>query len=329
MLDYSEYTTGDPFMEISYNNLFESKGIPNILKEISKEVLSDLLKSDKKNPFNKIYYYEYDNFNTNISVYFNQRNIKEIYATSKFGIFDGSKLKESEINIFLDIPNYSKNDLERVITHELLHIYEIFNRYKNKSKKDLQWKLNNVLMNIRNKYKDKFITDFCYLIYLSTDQEINARVSETYSILIENKSKNKNFLLENLKNTSAWKYSVDMKEFNHKNYLIDYSELIMFLTELNRLMKEKFKYINFNIYKIPNSQKDCRDIIKAWESIFKKKSIKFQSKMIKIIDEVINDVIMIESAYIEYDINRNLSDRYVLKYNIFLERESKLKKLMR
>lgn len=51
--------------------------------------------------------------------------------------------------------------------------------------------------------------------------------------------------------------------------------------------------------------------------------------MIKIIDEVINDVIMIESAYIEYDINRNLSDRYVLKYNIFLERESKLKKLMR
>jgi hypothetical protein len=62
-----------------------------------------------------------------------------------------------------------KVDLKRVITHELLHIYEIFNRIIKGSKKDLQWALSKNLMNIRDKYKSKFIQDFIYLIYLSLD----------------------------------------------------------------------------------------------------------------------------------------------------------------
>lgn len=329
MIDYSNFSTEDPFRSPDFNSIYESKGIPNLLKDLTSKVLNDIIGNESG--FNKNY--DIDNTNFNVSFNVSISNIKrnDIYAISTFGIYSMNKLKGAGIKISMDISNYDEVDLKRVLTHELLHIYEIFNRINKGSKKDLQWVLSKNLMTIRDKYKSKFIQDFIYLIYLSLDQEINARVSEVYSILIESRTTNKSILETELKKTSAWKYSQILKKFDENNYEIDYDEFLIFLAELNSLMNDKFKDLNFNIYNIPESFKDCKKIISGWKVIFLKKSNYFQSKLLKIIDEVISDVSMIESSYIEIDesLLNNGKFPYVLKFEKYLERESKINKIIR
>ena len=327
MIDYNQYTTEDPFMSISIDSLLESKGIPNILKEIGKSINNDI--SGNENNFSRLYNFDYENLNTTILVKVINSVRNDIYSKSTFGYYFEKKLAGCEIIINFNINKYNNLELERVITHELLHIYEIFNRVKNNSKKDLQWFANKILYDIESKYKSKFIQDISYLMYLSFDQEINARVSETYIILMDSKITDNKILLNQLKTLNLWKYSNDLINFDYKTYNIDYSELFNFLVEFNTSISNKYNKLNYNLYKIPNSKKDCIDIVKKWIQLFKKKGKYLQRKLIKIIDEVINDVNMTESAYIQFDDTKNLSNKYVLKYDIFLERESKLNKLLR
>jgi len=328
MIDYSQYSTQDPFRTANFDSIYESKEIPNLLKNLTTTISNDLIGNETS--FNKNYDIENDNFNVSFNVSILNSKRSDIYATSDFGIYTSGKLKESNINIQMDVSNYNEVDLKRVITHELLHIYEIFNRINNKSQKDLQWRLSKNIMDIRHKYHSDFIKDFIYLIYLSLDHEINARVSEVYSILIEFRTTNKPILERELKKTTAWKYSDNLKNFDESIYKIDYDEFLNFTRELNTLMKIKIKDLNFNIYNIPQSIKDCKKIIKGWKIIFHKKGNYFQSKLSKIIDEVISDVSMIESAYIEID--KSLIDNgkypYILKFDKYLERESKINKIL-
>lgn len=328
MIDYSQYTSEDPFRKVNFDSIYESKGIPNLLKSLSIRISNDIIGNEEK--FTKSYNIEDSMFNVSFTVSIFDVKRRDIYANSNFGIFSSNKMKNSNINIYLDISNYEKIDLKRVITHELLHIYEIFNRIKGKSKKDLQWGLSKILMSIRNKYSSSFIKDFIYLIYLSLDHEIGARVSETYTILMELRTFDKSILENELKKTTGWKYSNDLLNFNDKLYQIDYNEFLEFLIELNTLMNSKYKNLNFNIYKIPNSTNDCKEIIKGWKSIFQKKGKDLQSKLLKIVEEVMADVKMIESSYMELDNSLIGTGKtpYVLKFDKYLERESKINKIL-
>lgn len=325
IINYSEYRSQyfeDPIsnrkLKEEINLLFESKGIPNILKGLCDSILEEISNGSVLISRD----YDFDKFKTNIYIEIKPHSKKTIYAVSEFGIFTpiGNRLKEVKITIFLDKDNYDIIELKSVITHELLHIYEVYNRIINKTKKDIQWQLNNTLLKIRNKYDDDFINDFSYLIYLSMDQEINARVSETYTILIDQKNYDRDILINSLKLTNSWKYSEYLINFSLDKYNIDYDKLLNYLIDVNTLMNKKLNNLNFNIYKIPNNIKDCKVILKKWITLFKKKGMKFRSKLIKIIDEVINDVKMIDSA-IFYN-NK-------LKFDKLLERNSKILKLLR
>lgn len=316
MLDYSKYTTENPLMVVDRDILYESRGIPNILKEISANIYNDVKSDNIKHTYD----YDLENFNVSLYVEIFNSDISEIYAKTTFGIYSSGKLKGSNIHIYLDKKNHSEIELKRVITHELLHVYEVFNRIKGGTKKDLQFGLNNVLIKIRNKYKSESIKELIFLIYLSLDQEINARVSETYTILIENRTDNKDILTSKLKETSAWKYSEKLLNFDSKKLKYD-DELLNFFIELNIEVLKKYKNLNFNIYKIPSKLQDAKKIVKSWNIIFKKKGNHFQEKLLKIVDEVINDVKLIESAHID--------SKYLLKFDKFLLRESNINKLLR
>jgi hypothetical protein len=134
-----------------------------------------------------------------------------------------------------------------------------------------------------------------------------------------------------LKKTSAWKYSQILKNFDEIRYNINYIEFLEFSKELNSLMNKEITNLNFNIYNTPKSIKDCKKIIRGLKLIFHKKANYFQSKLLKIIDEVISDVSMIESCYIEVDeslLNQGKIP-YILKFEKYLERESKINKIIR
>jgi hypothetical protein len=208
------------------------------------------------------------------------------------------------------------------LLHELLHIYEIYFRIK-EDKKSLQWSIGKIIQDIRNKYvDDKFISDLWYAIYLSFNHEIGARVCETYTVLMDLMICDKKKLLDELSKTTAWKYKDYLKNWKVKHD-IDYNLLLAFLTELNTEISKKFE-LNNKVFRIPLNEKDCDLIIKEWLVIFKKKSKYFEDKLIKVIDDVIFDVTMINGSTIKIE-NVN----FINIYKKDLLRESKLNKLDR
>lgn len=302
MKKYFNYTTNNPMMI----PIVESRGIPNILKNILPEVFNKVINNiNTKNIISLDF--DYDNFKIqSLFVDIINKPMNTIYATSQFGIFDGQYLKSPIIKIYLDIDNFDETNLKRVILHELLHIYEIFQRIKNKSKKSLQWDLNQILLKIRDKYSnDKFLNDFIYLIYLSLDQEINARIAETYTILMESNTDNYNTLISLIKNTESWKYKNYLNDFDANKYNIDQDKLNNFFDELIKEFSKKS--INFKLYNKNN--------LNYWTSLFKQKSKKYEQKLFKLIDEVINDVKMIQSAYVDIDDTKILSEKYITKFD--------------
>ena len=325
MIDYSQYTSEDPFRKVDIDKLFESRGIPNSIKEYSLKIFNDIKNDVNFNSnFYNIQFTNDKKINKNIPLnvlFIKDNSFHNLYATSEYLPY--------VIKIYHK-DSYDDIELKKVITHELLHIFEIFNRVDKNSKKDLQWGINNIIQKIRNNYNsDKFIEDFIYLIYLSFDHEINARVSEVYPILMELRTSYRNELSNELKNTSTYKYSEELLNFDITYYNINYEILFDFFVEFNSLVIKKYTNVNFKLYKIPNNENDCKILLKKWIKLFKKKGEYFQNKLSIIIDEIINDVNMINTAFVKVNENLELSNKYILTYDKYLERQSKLYKIFR
>lgn len=291
IINYNKYNTANPFSDPFLN---EGKGIPNTLKWIVDDIIHNI-------DINKTYnndFEESDFMLKNLIIKCNNNKRNDVYAYSSFGIYSSvydrgifnNYLINPKIEIFLDFNNYDILDLKRVILHELLHIYEIFQRCKNKSQKDLDWFVNNEIIKIRRKYSDDdFLSKFIYIIYLSNKQEINARVAETYTLLIDDRNDNNQYLLDKLKNSQSWMKMEEIKNFNYKNFNINFDKCKDFFIELNNIINKKV-IKHFKIYKIPNTESDIVEIIKNYQIQFKKKSKYFENKLYKIIDEVIIDI---------------------------------------
>lgn len=291
LINYNKYHTGNPYEDPFLN---EGKGIPNTLKWIVDDIINNV-------DLNKSYVTdieESDLMLKNLIIHYNNSQRDDIYAYSTFGVYSPvyfrgnfkNYLLNSKIEIFLNLIDYDILDLKRVILHELLHIYEIFQRIDKKSDKDLDWFINNEIIKIRRKYiSDNFLSNFIYILYLSNKQEINARVAEVYTVLIEDRNNNKQYLLDKLKTSQSWLKMEEIKNFNYKNYTIDYDKCEEFFIELNNKINSKVNK-KFNIYNIPNNVDDVKNIIKNYQIQFKKKSKHFENKLIKIVDEVILDI---------------------------------------
>ena len=80
-----------------------------------------------------------------------------------------------------------------------------------------------------------------------------------------------------------------IKNFDYNKYNINYDKCLEFFTELNQNIKPKL--INkFNMFEIPKNNTDINNILKEYKKLFYKKSIYFENKLIKVIDEVVKDV---------------------------------------
>jgi len=301
IINYNKYSTDNPFED---NFLFENRGIPQTLKWLVDDIFNKL----KNKTYHLFDVDESDLKLKNLHVKYHNKPIKEILARSRFGVFvpdmfrgkiTSYTLNGASINVYFDFDNFDIKDLKSVILHELLHIYEIYKRYLNKTNKDLQWQVNNQLQKIRNKYtSDEFLKEFIFILYLNFDFEIGARVAETYSILIEERSNDYNKLKGILKSSTAWQYMNDLKEFDYNNFDINIKNSINFFSELNNKISPNK---NFKIFKIPKNEEEVKNILKNYQKTFNKKSDLFKKKLLKIIDEVIIDVDKLnnENSYVK------------------------------
>jgi len=285
LIKYFEYNIINPY-EDPYLN--EGMGVPNVLKNILEKIFYNF---DISKPL-ILDINEYGFKLNNLTINYIHTENKTIYARAKSGkplINETLFLNNPEIMIYLNHNKYDIIELKRVILHELLHIYEIYNRISNKTKKDLDWFNSNKLIEIRDNYKsDKFLNDFIYILYLTFSNEINARVAETYVILIEERSTDYNHIKNTLLTTNAWHKMLEIKKFNFDNYNINVPVCIDFFTAYNTLVKTRLKQ-DFKIFRIPKNEKDINTILKLYKILFDKKALHFENKLVKLINEVILD----------------------------------------
>lgn len=320
---YENYFTYDPLLD----PINEGRGIPEDLKSIIDEVYNSIMDFIQKNKAIQLFSFSYEKFKIkNLKIILNiDNNRTNIYATSQFGKFNGKELENPIISL---ITNFNFSELKVIITHELLHIYEIYNRITkiNKNNYDIQWYNANILYKIRNEYNDEFLNYFIYLLYLSFNQEINARVAQTYTYLMElNKLKtySKEELILELKKSNVWKYSEELLKFKFNNKNINLNLLKKFFIEYNSEINKKI-IKNFNINKIPETNKDCLDILKSYKILFKKKGYYFQNKLEIIVDEVILDTLLYNRAFRTFE-----NGKINVIFDKKLLRESKIYKLLR
>ena len=356
IIDYSGYISySDSYYDLPHKDpiLNERYGVPQILKSTSENIFREIESSIKIGKstisvdVDESFSTNGDEYNKPIVFDFKTMITINIIYEDKVGIYATSKYVPPGINIHFNTQNYDKYELRKVVLHELLHIYEVYLRMKNETNKDLEWSINSILIKMRGNYNDDFIKALCYNIYLSFNHEINARVCETYIVLMDllsvDKGKRKkkiynmdlsyrsdklisedrSILLQELEKTTAWKYKNELNQFNYKNYKINYIELSRFLKELNREIggKLKNKDTTNKVFRIPENNKECDIILKEWSFIFKKKSKYFEKKLIKVIDDVILDVKLINNTII------NEKGEFIRPKDLL--RQSKINKLIR
>lgn len=288
--------------------ILEGKGVPNSIKRLGLKISDDIINYiNDEMPLEK-----YNLLGKEVGIKLSNQNIDDIRGLSK----------PYEIEFKFNFDTFNEENLKRVVYHELLHMYEIIKRISNNSKDKLQWDINNILRRVEIKYNDSFISDLCYLIYQSFDHEINARVSDVHPHLISINTTDKDTLINYLKKTKSWNYKELLQNWKPEFQKANWINLIEFIDDFNSTVLNRYPNLNFNIYKIPNSQEDCKKIINDWVKLFRKKSRYFESKLIKVVDEVIKDI--------KYNNNSTLvenNNKWSIEVDNFTKRDLKIESI--
>lgn len=300
IIELNKYNSDStPILE---NNVIPSY-IKNLGKKITNNILSDLNKTNS-----------YNILGNEIEIKTYNKKISDVRGLSF----------PNKIEITFDFDKINYNNLSRVVYHELHHTYEIIKRIEKNSKLKLQWDISNILRNISLKYEyDNFISDLSYLLYQSFNHEINARITDVYPFLISFDTTNYNVLLEFLKKTESWKYKDLLKNWKPDWNKVDYNSLIKFLYEFNSLILNKYNNLNFKIYKLPENSDDCKEIIKNWIYIFRKKSKYFEKKLLEMINVVILDINDNKNSYVD-----KINDKWIVKKYKSYIRELKINNIL-
>jgi hypothetical protein len=138
----------------------------------------------------------------------------------------------------------------------------------------------------------KSFNEFCYLIYLSLDDEMNARVSQIYHYLYSFKNTNKDFLFEKVKNHQNWIYIQMLKNFDDIKFINDNINIfgIESFNKITNDIKNKFKDKNLNKRSKMLSFIDSDEFYSGWKFYFNKKSEQHIRKIEYLISEVIEDL---------------------------------------
>lgn len=273
--------------------LNEGKGISNFIKKLSTTIVGDIFKDIKVFDI-EIEIPELDIIKK-ISIEVN--NIKKDYHSA----FLVKKCSDDDIlnNLLIkfDLPLIEDVDhyyLIEIVTHELTHLYEFYNIVKNNKKLPLY---NNIKKSLIQTIKQDNFDIFSYfrnIVYLTLDNELNARVAQTYQLLKFKNIKDKIQLFNILKTTHIWKKYKEIDNFNPKSYTSDLIEMLginltcILINEFNKELKNNF--INFSFITNVSNENEIIEYFNSWNKRFKYKLKKHIIKLNKVIDEVITNL---------------------------------------
>lgn len=283
------------------NFIFEGRGISDVIKEYS-EIIYDQF--DNKEEYFLIDLEYVPLPLTNLRINFKFSNKYEGSYNPVYSFFNDDTLNGIHINIIID-----KNDIDKLktiglIAHELTHVKEYYEVQKRI--KTFEVKIKPTWIDIKQAYQELNIQEdetfykFIYLIYLSLDTEMNARVSQIYHYLYNFKIKDKDTLFKKAKEHKNWEFLKLLENFNVDSFIqemIQEVELIGFLKLTNELIdKFKEKEVNKNtkslifINRYVSNIEDLIEFYTNWKDYFNMKVEKHIEKFKTIIIEIIEDL---------------------------------------
>lgn len=276
-----------------YDYLNEGKGISNFIKKLSTIIVGNIFKDIK------VFDIEIDiselKLINKISIEVN--NITRDYNSAFFVKKNTDDDILNNLSIKFDLPFIEDVDhyyLIEIVTHELTHLYEFYNIVKNNKKLPLY---NNIKKSLIQTIKQDNFDIFSYfrnIVYLTLDNELNARVSQTYQLLKFKNIKDKIQLFNILKTTHIWKKYKEIDNFNPKSYTSDLIEILgvnltcILINDFNNELKNNF--INFSFITNVSNENEIIEYFNNWNKRFKYKLKKHILKLNKVIDEVITDL---------------------------------------
>ena len=266
-------------------SLLEKYGVPEFTKELSTIILSNIIKHGS---YKQITNYEEINDIKYLNIIILNKNQN---FTSKFTPGKLNPLIDMclEIDLPINIMN-NWNYIHEIIQHELTHLYEFYNIYKNKKTYPLYNNIKKSLVQTISQDNIDILSYFRYIVYLTLDNELNYRVSQTYNYLDQTKIKDIELLSTSLKNSSGWKKMNIINNFNYKKYTEDIIENIGLDFSLYLINEFNVELINNNV-KIPteliNSKEDLLKYFKYWDKKFKYKNRKHKEKLLKLLNNFI------------------------------------------
>ncbi len=226
--------------------LYESKGSNDLVMSITNHIFNKINSNFGKLLLNKELV-----LNNNLSdfkdVEFINDKITIRITDNNYGSVNISKLDISDSinNLILNLnfsptPTeikskeiYKTNTLYGVISHEILHVIELYLTELNDKKRANSWNQGEKLQYLQNKYDDYNWTNISYIIYLSLPHEMRASIQQLNTDM---KDKDINFVkntkiykdVQLLSNIKSHVLLNDLKkDYNYLNILNDFNKLVL------------------------------------------------------------------------------------------------------
>jgi hypothetical protein len=224
-------------------------------------------------------------------------------GSSKFYTDKNLKVADDGVygfNFIFSIKNDDYNEIKSDIIHELTHAYEFYNLIKYLKPIPFYNIIKKSLLSYEIESEHPFVV-FTHYIYLTLDNELNARVAQVYPFLVSLNTDKYNILLKELEKTTVYKRYNEILNFNVDDMIIfliknlgieSVCELINKLNEqiLFQVKKNKTKLLkNYNFLNDEIDKNNLKQYFNNWKKIFKEKSEKHKEKLVNIIDKVIID----------------------------------------
>jgi hypothetical protein len=282
-----------------YEYINENRGISNFIKKLS-TIISGKISKELEYISDKDYVPFYIKIDTDFEEISQIESINIVIKMDRSNYHSKFYLKGSNLlkDIYLefDIPKKSKLDhfyLHELISHELTHLYEYYNIVINQRSFPLYNRIKKSLVRTIKQNDFDIFSYFRNLVYLTLDNEMNARVSQTYQLLTFKKIKDKDQLFSILKTTHIWKKIKEIENFNPKKYVSDLIEMLG--VDLTKILVNGFNDellnngIQFRWIKNVENEEDLIRYFKNWNLRFKYKLKKHFQKLNRVIDEVVKD----------------------------------------
>lgn len=216
--------------------------------------------------------------------------------------------------------------IRELLAHELAHVLIFYNTYKavKKPKNEIISAINSFNYNFNE------LRGFFYLVYKSTDGEINAEIHNTYVFLLKISPKDKTIIKENLLDCDIYVDSSNMINFNAidflKNQKLKVLEIAKIINSFRIKLIQNKVTLNAIILEIDEideklATKQLNLYFYNWQKIFNKQGIKLKEKLDKLIDKVYDDK---DKVFLEH--NNNIESPFKTEYEK-IKTENKLKRL--